>query len=73
MFIDNAYIEINEDRDLMAPHTMQLLPEISMGTVMPAAQILQPGVYQIVNFRDSRYVLDLSGYDKSSILGECIV
>ena len=78
VYIDNAYIDTNEDRDLMALPTMQLLPEISKGTcdastIMTTVQILQPGVYQIVNFRDSRCVLDLSGFDKSSILGERFV
>ncbi|KJA22456.1 hypothetical protein HYPSUDRAFT_41097 [Hypholoma sublateritium FD-334 SS-4] len=35
---------------------------------MASGQILSPGIYQIVNVGDPRYTLDLSGYDKSSIL-----
>lgn len=53
---------------------MQLLPEISKGTceattIMTDVQILYPGIYQIVNVGNPRCTLDLSGYDKSSILG----
>lgn len=51
------------------------LTAIVSGTIEPQLpikldQTLTPGVYRIVNSESSNVAIDLSGYDKSSILGE---
>jgi hypothetical protein len=44
--------------------------EIEPQTPLRLDQSLTPGVYRIINDEISNIVVDLSGYDKSSILGK---
>jgi len=64
----------NSDASIPTPPSPSLMAP-DYGTIEPQFPLrldrtLTPGVYRIVNDESSNIVIDLSGYDKSSILGK---